>query len=201
MALFRVVTIFQWQRPIRANLGYAKKLAVFLTLEVSLILIIDIALWVGKEYSGISPLMQFCKGRTGVMEVIIIKHQGISEETLELGLSVFKLSYLLCQLCPILELSCYIYLFWFQRNHNRTMNNALSEDEMRRRRYRNVINLSGQVMSFVLVTTFAILISLLNTDRFISPASYNCFLIGFLAGHGIVFIAASPELRRFYFEK
>lgn len=152
---------------------------------------------------GTSIIYQFCRGHSAVMDEVIMKYQGTTDETMQTGQVLFHSVILIGQLSMITELIIYVNLFNIQRrhNHNLSRDRTIPQDQIQARHRKNVITLSGQGLTFLVRIFLAMLIHFLIYFRpagFIDPASFPMWRIIVGSMYEVTYFLSSPELRRFY---
>ena len=103
-------------------------------------------------------------------------------------------------LIVLFELIAYIILFKQFHAYNQELENknlGLSKESLIRRKRKNIVRFVGEFVSFIIETTFVIVMPLALANLLISGLIP---LFGMVAQSAltIVFIMASPELKRFY---
>ena len=216
MALFRMICTTG-----NIPIGSLQKLTVRLMLgQYSICFIFWATHWWSVNIYGSSNLFQFCRGYTAKVTLylqgtefsltfdcgfqiahLLLERQGISKETIQHGKRIFSSSIVVAQVCPLLELGCYIYIYWSLREKDKSLVEIIQEDVLKKRAKKNAITLTGQALGFVVEMTYMVLVQLLfhlgTLGGFFEPGALPCASLVVMAAITSSQILASPELRRF----
>ena len=155
----------------------------------------------GMYWSGKAHALEFCQGFGGQMVSVIQSYNGLSSDDINLGPFLIQMSILIAQIQILTELGIYIVIFWTLYNANQTPKLGLTKDTINKRNRKNVITLSGQVISFFIETLCAIIMSSLYSGfELVEPAAVTPMLVIASSIISVSQIVTSPELRQFYFK-
>ena len=139
------------------------------------------------------------------MDHILKKYSGTSDWAISMGTNFTLTVVIYSMLIVLFELIAYIILFKQFHVYNQELENknlGLSKESLIRRKRKNIISFVGEFVSFIIETTFVIVMPLALANPSANHFSGLIPIFGMVAQSAltIVFIMASPELKSFYFD-
>ena len=204
MAFYRIICMKR--TDIAINLQNQKRITnqLFFLEFVIMVFFLGVCIY-GNTMTGSSLSIAFCRGHSIVMDHIIQETTGTTPWTISVGNKIMNTLILYVQVFTALELIAYIILFRDFYIHNEKMkkNNGLgiSKEILNETKRKNVINVVGQFLTFV-IEIVAATISQLVVVNSGSNFSNDILPPPFIFCSALVtltFFIASPELKRFYF--
>ena len=145
--------------------------------------------------NNVTSVDDFCKGYTFEMSLLILSI-SVGKESVALGMKMNTLGMIVGQIILLLELFCYITLFYWKKRDNHFESN---KNLAHRRICQNTITLTGQTLSFAMETTYVILITFLktSTDLEFLDHSYITIYANFIwCLVTLTHICTSPDMMR-----
>ena len=157
MACYRM-SIYKFAHRI-SDCEAIRKVILWIELIVFLALLSHFA-YIPSLTNNVTSVDDFCKGYTFEMS-LLIQSISIGKGSVALGLKMNTLGILVAQIILLLELFCYLTLFYWKKRDNHFENN---KNMASRRIGQNTITLTGQTLSFAMETTYVVLITFLKTS-------------------------------------
>ena len=174
-----------------------RKVILWIELIVFLALLAHFA-YIPSLTNNVTSVDDFCKGYTFEMS-LLIQSISIGKESVAFGMKMNSFGILFAQIILLLELFCYITLFYWKKRDNHFESN---KNLAKRRICQNTITLTGQTLSFAMETTYVILITLLktSTDLEFLDNSYLTVYVNFIwCLVTMTHICTSPDMMRSFF--
>ena len=187
MACYRM-SIYKFAHRI-SDCKAIRKVILWIELIVFLALLAHFA-YIPSLTNNVTSVDDFCKGYTFEMS-LLIQSISIGKGSVALGLKMNTLGILVAQIILLLELFCYLTLFYWKKRDNHFDRN--------RRTVQNTITLTGQTLSFAMETIYVILISTLKTSS-TDHHSYITIYANFIwCLVTMTHICTSPDMMRSFF--
>lgn len=150
--------------------------------------------------------MEFCGSTSEEFVNLVWLQQNDDEMHTESGMILQATASSFKMLIVCFEAVCYIWIFCECRKQNLTMQSHVSNESFQQKRKRNVINLLGQSINFVIeilvgcgVGMAAVFVN--KNQAYFHPAIIPAVVCGYSSISAVTFIIASPEIRRFVVHK
>ena len=197
MALFRLICIqFQGYFSSMENL-----MVNLMWIQYGLAACIMATTWLAADIYGSVSLYEFCRGYTTKMAHVLMQQ---TEENKALGKQALQSLILMVQAFIVLELICYMIIYWSLRKQDKSIIKFVQEDVLKKRAKKNAITFTGQVITFIVEVTYSMLMQVLihygTVGGFFEPGALPCALMVVMAAIPSSEILTSPELRRFIFD-
>ena len=136
------------------------------------------------------------------MEHALTESSGIPPEDIKFGMKLLSFVILLGLVFFILETCCYSAIFYLIFNHN-TLNRAnLPMKEINKRKHKNVVTLSGQLVSFIVESLVAITIQLMfrfsNEEKIVETSFFPIYVSIGTTAVSMSYYFSSHELKSYY---
>ena len=174
-----------------------RKVILWIELIVFLALLAHFA-YIPSLTNNVTSVDDFCKGYTFEMS-LLIQSISIGKGSVALGLKMNTLGILVAQIILLLELFCYITLFYWKKRDNHFENN---KNMASRRIGQNTITLTGQTLSFAMETTYVVLITFLKTSTDVDYLNHSYITVyaNFIwCLVTMTHICTSPDMMRSFF--
>ena len=153
----------------------------------------------GGVLSGANISWSFVQGYTMKMAKVISEANGQDIQIIHLGQSLVLAGNIVLQLLILLELGCYIRIYVSLYQTDEKVKMSLTKKAFQSRRKKNVITLSGQIISFIMETFLSTIVTLLYTQNSIfEESSFPLSIVMTSSVVAVANILTSPELKRYY---
>ena len=106
--------------------------------------------------------LDFCRGHTPVVSEVINLYDGADEDGIKLGQKLTSLGLALVLGIILMELACYVVLFYWKKRDGQFSLSPMSRNLAKRKNHQNTITLTGQTVAFAIETTYTILLMILR---------------------------------------
>ena len=152
-------------------------------------------------FLGTSLAHSFCNGRSLTMEHVLAESSGIPLGNIHFGMKLLLFGVSIGPVFFIAEISCYCAIYYKLFKHY-TLNFAnLPMKIIAKRKHKNVVTLSGQIINFVIENALNVIVQIMlfsNEPEIVEPSFFPIYVsIGYTA-ITISYYFTSQELKDYY---